>query len=81
MYKARDVSDNGVQLLRSRNLFGDGFPAVHFHEAAASVRKKRPRGSRERAPVYVQCEPKENDEVAHRQLLRNFAISFEARMA
>ena len=28
----------------------------------------RPRGSRERAPVYVQCEPKANDEVAHQQL-------------
>ena len=39
---------------------------------------KRPRGSRERAPVYVQCEPKDNDEVAHQQLPSNFAISFEA---
>ena len=55
--------------------------AVHFHEAEASVEKNRPRGSRERAPVYVQCEPKDNDEVANQQLPSNFAISFEARMA
>ena len=27
--------------------------AVHFHEADAAVEEKRPRGSRERAPVYV----------------------------
>ena len=27
-----------------------------------------PRGSRERAPVYVQCKLKDNDEVAHQQL-------------
>ena len=54
-------------------------PAVHFHEAESSVGEKRPRGSRERAPVYVQCEPKENDEVAHQVLPSNFVISFEAR--
>ena len=30
--------------------------------------KNRPRGSRERAPVYVQCKLKDNDEVAHQQL-------------
>ena len=42
---------------------------------------KRPRGSRERAPVYVQCEPKNNDEVALRQLPSNFAISLEGRLA
>ena len=42
--------------------------AVHFHETEASVEKNRPRGSRERAPVYVQCKLKENDEVAHQQL-------------
>ena len=30
--------------------------------------KNRPRGSRERAPYYVQCELKDNDEVAHQQL-------------
>ena len=29
---------------------------------------------------YVQCEPKDNDGVAHEQLPSNFAISFEARM-
>ena len=54
--------------------------AVHFHEAEAPVGKNRPRGSRERAPVYVKCEPKDNDEVAHQQLPSNFAISFEARV-
>ena len=42
--------------------------AVHFHETEASVGKNRPRGSRERAPVNVQCKLKENDEVAHQQL-------------
>ena len=42
--------------------------AVHFHETEASVETKRPRGSRERAPVYVQCKLKDNDEVAHQQL-------------
>ena len=30
--------------------------------------KIRPRGTRERAPVYVQCKLKDNDEVAHQQL-------------
>ena len=39
----------------------------HF-ETEASVEKNRPRGSRERAPVYVQCKLKENDGVAHQQL-------------
>ena len=44
--------------------------------------KNRPRGSRERAPVHVKCEPNEYDEVvAHQKLPGNFAISFEARMA
>ena len=42
--------------------------AVHFHETEASVEKNRPRGSRERAPVYVQCKLKDNDEVAHQDL-------------
>ena len=42
--------------------------AVRFHETEASVEKNRPRGSRERAPVYVQCKLKDNDEVAHQQL-------------
>ena len=56
--------------------------AVQFHEAEAAVGKKnRPRGSREKAPVYVQCEPKDNHKVAHQQLPSNFAISFEERMA
>ena len=39
--------------------------------------KNRPRGSRERAPVNVQCEPKDNDKVAHQKLPST--ISFEAR--
>jgi len=55
--------------------------AVLFHETEASVEKNRPRDSRERAPVYVKCEPKDNDGVAHQQLPSNFAISSEARMA
>ena len=42
--------------------------AVHFHETVAPVRKNRPRGSRERAPVYVQCQLKDSDEVAHQKL-------------
>ena len=54
--------------------------AVHFHEAEAAGGKNRPRGSREREPVYVDCEPKDNGEVAHQKLPRNFAISFEARI-
>ena len=41
----------------------------------------RPRGSRERAPDYVQCEPKANDEVAHEKLPSNCAISFEDGLA
>ena len=41
----------------------------------------RPSGSRGRAPLYVQFEPKDNDEVAHQQLPRIFAASFEARVA
>ena len=41
----------------------------------------RPRGSRERAPDYVQCEPKSNNEVAHQQLPSNCAISFEDELA
>ena len=58
-----------------------GCPAVHFHEEEAAMGGKRPRGSRERAPDYVQCEPKDNDEVAYQQLPSNVAIGFEARMA
>ena len=58
-----------------------GCPAVHLKEAEAAVGGKRPRCSSERAPVYVQCEPKDNDELAHQQLPSNYAISFEARMA
>ena len=38
---------------------------------------KRPRGSRERAPFYVQCEPKDCGEVAHQQLPSDFAISYD----
>ena len=35
---------------------------------------------REHLFEYMQCEPKDNDEVAHQQLPSNFAISFEAKM-
>ena len=55
--------------------------AVHFYEAEAAVGKNRPCGSRKRAPVYVKCEPRDNDRVAHQQLPSDFAISFEARTA
>ena len=37
--------------------------------------------AREHLFTYVQCEPKDNDEVAHQQIPSNFAVSFEARMA
>ena len=47
----------------------------------SSCEGKMPRGSRERALVYVQCEPKNNDEVALQQLPSNFAISFEDMFA
>ena len=57
---------------------GDG---RSLYEAEAAVGESRPRGSRERAPVYVQFEPKNNDEVALQQLSSFFSISFEARMA
>ena len=39
-----------------------------MHKAEAAVGVKSPRGSGERAPVHVQCEPKYNDEVAHQKL-------------
>ena len=45
------------------------------------MEKYRPRGSRERAPIYVQCEPKNSDEVANQQLPINFAMIFEAKIA
>ena len=56
--------------------------AFHFHEAEALVDlKKGPVAlAREHLFTYVKCEPKEYDEVAHQQLPRNFAISFEARV-
>ena len=64
--------------------------AVHFHEAEASVEKKTGPVAlvrehqfqfvREHLFEYMQCEPKDNDEVAHQQLPSNFAISFEAKM-
>ena len=41
----------------------------------------RLRGSRERAPVYAQFEPKAIDEVAPQKLPSNFAISFEDGLA
>ena len=62
----------------SRRPFARPFP---LHEAEAYVGGKRPRGSRERALVHVQCEPKDNDEVEHQQLPSNFALSFEERLA
>ena len=40
---------------------------MHEASAEAAAGGKRPRGARERAPIYVQCEPKDNDEVAHQQ--------------
>ena len=55
--------------------------AQPFSEAEAAVGGKGPRGSRERAPDYVQCEPKDIDEVAHQQFPSNFAISFEDGLA
>ena len=55
--------------------------AVHFHEAEAAVGKTQAVAlAREHLFTYVQCEPKDNDEVAHQQLPSNFAISFEAKM-
>ena len=67
-----------VPSLASRRRVARSFP---LHEAEAAVGGKRPRGSREGAPVHVQYEPKVNDEVAHQHLPSNFAISFEARLA
>ena len=43
--------------------------------------RKGPRGSREREPANAQCEPKDNDEVAHEPLPSNFAMSSEASFA
>ena len=56
--------------------------AVHFHLAEAAVGKKAGPVAlaREHLFTYVQCEPKDNDEGAHKQLPSNVAISFEARM-
>ena len=56
--------------------------AVHFHEAEAAVKKNTGPVAlaRKHLFTYVQCEPKDNDEVAHQQLPSNFAISFEAKM-
>ena len=64
--------------------------AVHFHEAEATVEKKTSPVAlatehlfqfvREHLFEYMQCEPKDNDEVAHEQLPSNFAISYEAKM-
>ena len=52
-----------------------------FTEQKLSWGGKRPRGSRERAPVNIQFEPKDNYEEALQQLPSNFAINFEARIA
>ena len=56
--------------------------AVLFHEAKAAVEKKTGPVAlaREHLFTYVQCEPKNNDEVAHQQLPSNFAISFNETM-
>ena len=56
--------------------------AVNFHLAEAAVGKKTGPVAlaNEHLFTYVQCEPKDNDEVAHQQLPSNFAISFEARI-
>ena len=43
-----------------------------------SFRKAKPEAAR---VMELQCEPKDNDEVAHQQLLSNSAISLEDRMA
>ena len=42
---------------------GETCPAVAFSrtEASEGGKRKKPRGSRERAPVHVQYEPKDND--------------------
>ena len=83
--KARDVFElnHGVER-RRRNVDSEHVcfindvvsetvcPPFPSHEAEASVRGKRPRGSRERAPVHVIYETKDKDGVAHQQLLSNF---------
>ena len=71
-----------IEVLRKKNiLISRIWVAWPFplHEAGASVGGKMPYGSRERAPVHVQCEPKGNDKAAHKELPSNFAISLEAR--
>ena len=52
-----------------------------FHGVDEGLRGKMPRGSSERAPVYVKFKPKDSDEVALQQLPSNFVINFEERMA
>ena len=59
--------------------FARPFP---LDEAEAAVGGKKPRGSRERTPVDVKCEPKDNDGVAHHQYFpSDSAISIEGRLA
>ena len=56
--------------------------AVHFHEAEAAVGKKTGPVALAREHLFtnVQCEPKDNNEVAHQQLPSNFAISSEEKI-
>ena len=67
-----------VPPLTSRRRAARPFP---LHEAEASVGGRKPRGSRERAPVQVKCEPEDNDRVANQQLPSDFSISSQARIA
>ena len=73
--------ESGIRLMTYKSRGRRFARPFSLDEAGASVGEKRLRGSREQAPVNVQCEPKDKDEVAHQQLPSNFAISFEARMA
>ena len=58
-----------------------GCPAVYLNEAKLPWEEKSPVALASEIPVYVQCEPKDNDEVAHQHLLSIFSISSESRMA
>ena len=62
-------------MLTPRSEFFIALPDRIFKVRSLTRRGKRPLGSRERAPVYVQCEPKNDDEVALQQLPSNFAMS------
>ena len=58
-----------------------GFEVRLLSRGRSCLGGKRPRGSRERAPVYVKFEPEVNEGVALQKLPSNFAISFEDRSA